>query len=75
MAYKAGGVIGHLVWFRTHSSLGTVTTDTDVHHDSFTCVSRLVSWFFTEVCVRSCSDVTSLIFPSTKHQQGFAVVS
>lgn len=66
------GVREHLAWFGLGQT--AVTTDTDVRSRSFS-VWAVVSWFLTDVCKRSCSDVTRLIFPSAEHQQGFTVVS
>lgn len=51
-----------------------VATSTDVTCCSFS-VWAVVSWFLTDVCSRSCSDVTKLIFPSAENQQGFTIVS
>ena len=63
-------VIGHVVWLRSGSSLGTVTTDTDANHHSF-----IVGLGSSQGFYRSWRDVTGLIFPSAEHQQGFTVVS
>lgn len=66
------GVWEHLARFCSGQT--AVTTDTDVRSRSFS-VWAVVWWFRTDVCKRSCREVTRLIFPSAERQQGFTVVS